>query len=175
MKPSFWSRSFGGDCRRVRLLRRCSRVGESDRERTQNRGAERARSAAPNAADGPAAPNAADSPARFFPLIGPGRLTNGQIVPGYQFFDNQSRRRVAIDLEDQLIAANPLGIEVTPVEAPLRLHLKLPATEGLIVIKAPPESEGAKAGLRQHDVILRMVDNPVAEVSDFLQVLSRTM
>jgi membrane-associated protease RseP (regulator of RpoE activity) len=79
--------------------------------------------------------------------------------------------RLAIDLEDHLIAANPLGIEVTPVEEPLRLHLKLPAAEGLIVTKAPPESEGAKAGLQQHDVILRVVERPVGDVAAFIKAL----
>jgi S1-C subfamily serine protease len=75
-------------------------------------------------------------------------------------------------LRGQLLADNPLGIEVAPVEAPLRVHLKLPEAEGVIVTSAPPESEGAKAGLQQHDVILRVVETPVADAATFLQTIN---
>lgn len=82
-------------------------------------------------------------------------------------------RALGLFFREKLVAGNPLGIEVAPVEPPLRVHLRLPADEGVIVTSAPPESEGAKAGLRQNDLILKVVDSPVADAAQFVQALEK--
>jgi hypothetical protein len=45
-----------------------------------------------------------------------------------------------------------------PADSPLRAHLDLPEGEGLIVANVVPDGPAAKAGLKQHDILLRAND-----------------
>src|SRR5262245_31920729 len=69
-----------------------------------------------------------------------------------------------IDMSRSLIADNGLGIDFAPPEAALRAQLGLEADSGLVVISAPEESLGAKAGLKVHDVIVQFGDQKSSEI-----------
>src|SRR5262245_54001197 len=60
-----------------------------------------------------------------------------------------------LDLSGSLIANNGLGIDVARPDAALRAQLGLGEDAGLVVIAAPEESPGAKAGLKVHDVLIQ--------------------
>jgi hypothetical protein len=51
---------------------------------------------------------------------------------------------------------NQLGIEVAPVEPPLRAHLQLKEGQGVVVTGAAAAGEPAKVGLAPHDVVLEI-------------------
>ena len=54
---------------------------------------------------------------------------------------------------------NLLGVEVATVEAPLRAHLDLTEKQGVLVANVPEDGAAAKAGLKQHDIIVRINDD----------------
>jgi membrane-associated protease RseP (regulator of RpoE activity) len=56
---------------------------------------------------------------------------------------------------------NLLGVEVAGVESPLRAHLDLNENVGVLVTNVPNDSEAAKAGLKQHDVIVRLNEETI--------------
>ena len=71
------------------------------------------------------------------------------------------------------LSANQLGIEVAAAEGALKAQLGIEG--GLVVTKAPEESEGAKAGLQAHDVILNINaprSEPVRDVEKFNAILT---
>ena len=57
-----------------------------------------------------------------------------------------------------------LGVECLPVMPALRAQLNLPEKQGLLVAAVMPDSPAAKAGIKQHDVLLRVGEKPLAEV-----------
>ena len=63
-----------------------------------------------------------------------------------------------------------LGGAITP-DSPLRAHLDLPENQGLIVANIVPESPAAKAGLKQHDILLRANDNDLHEMQDLVDLV----
>jgi hypothetical protein len=63
-----------------------------------------------------------------------------------------------------------LGGQITP-DNPLRAHLDLPENQGLIVVNIVPESPAAKAGLKQHDILLRANDKDLHEMSDLVDLV----
>ena len=63
-----------------------------------------------------------------------------------------------------------LGGAITP-DSPLRAHLDLPEGQGLIVASIVPESPAAKAGLKQHDILLRANENDLHEMSDLVDLV----
>jgi hypothetical protein len=63
-----------------------------------------------------------------------------------------------------------LGGAITP-DSPLRAHLDLPEGQGLIVASIVPDSPAAKAGLKQHDILLRANDNNLHEMSDLVDLV----
>jgi membrane-associated protease RseP (regulator of RpoE activity) len=62
---------------------------------------------------------------------------------------------------------NQLGVEVAPVEAPLRSHLNLQEGRGVVVTSTADESAAAKAGLKPYDVVLRIDDQEIASQERF--------
>ena len=58
-----------------------------------------------------------------------------------------------------------LGGSITP-DNPLRAHLDLPENQGLIVANVVPDGPAAKAGLKQHDILLRANDTDLHEMQD---------
>jgi membrane-associated protease RseP (regulator of RpoE activity) len=63
-----------------------------------------------------------------------------------------------------------LGGTIT-ADNPLRAHLDLPENQGLIVANIVPESPAAKAGLKQHDILLRANDKDLHEMSDLVDLV----
>jgi membrane-associated protease RseP (regulator of RpoE activity) len=64
-----------------------------------------------------------------------------------------------------------LGVEFLPVMPALRAQLNLPARQGLLVEMVTPGSPAAGGGIRQHDVLLRAGDKPLAGPADLIQAL----
>jgi hypothetical protein len=67
-----------------------------------------------------------------------------------------------------------LGIEVLPVPPALREHLNLPEKQGLLVQGVAADSPAAKAGIVQHDVLLRVGDKPLREPHDLILAIEAT-
>ena len=63
-----------------------------------------------------------------------------------------------------------LGGAITP-ENPLRAHLDLPENQGLIVANVVPDSPAAKAGLQQHDILLRANDKELHDMQDLVELV----
>ncbi len=59
------------------------------------------------------------------------------------------------------------GIRVEPVEETLRDQLSLKEGEGVMVAEVKPGSTAEKAGLRKHDIILRLDGKPVGDTWGF--------
>ena len=59
-----------------------------------------------------------------------------------------------------------LGIAVESVHPSLRAHLPIPAGEGLTVGHVTPESAAARAGLEEHDILLKLNGAPIVSVAD---------
>jgi membrane-associated protease RseP (regulator of RpoE activity) len=66
-----------------------------------------------------------------------------------------------------LAHSNVLGVEVAAVEAPLRAQLDLKEGQGVVVTSAADDSAAAKAGLKQHDILVRIDDHPIASPEKF--------
>ncbi|MCE5269096.1 MAG: PDZ domain-containing protein [Planctomycetaceae bacterium] len=64
-----------------------------------------------------------------------------------------------------------LGIECLPAPRPLRAQLNLSEKQGLLVIAVVPESPAAKAGVKEHDVLVRVGDKPLGDVRDLVQAV----
>jgi serine protease Do len=62
-----------------------------------------------------------------------------------------------------------IGVQVSPVDESLRVHLDLPAEEGLIVTSVQPDSPAAKAGLKAHDVLLNFADKPLTSAKALVE------
>jgi membrane-associated protease RseP (regulator of RpoE activity) len=63
-----------------------------------------------------------------------------------------------------------LGGTITP-DNPLRAHLDLPENQGLIVANVVPDGPAAKAGLKQHDILLRANDADLHEMQDLVELV----
>jgi len=59
-----------------------------------------------------------------------------------------------------------LGIQCSPVPAPLRSHVNMPEKQGLLVMLILKDSPAAKAGFAQYDVLLRVNEKPLADPRD---------
>jgi membrane-associated protease RseP (regulator of RpoE activity) len=64
-----------------------------------------------------------------------------------------------------------LGIGCRPAPAALRAQLNLPEKEGLLVEAVVPDSPAAKAGIAEHDVLLRAGGKPLAERGDLVRAI----
>lgn len=63
-----------------------------------------------------------------------------------------------------------LGGTIT-ADNPLRAHLDLPENQGLIVASIVPDSPASKAGLKQHDILLRANDKDLREMQDLVELV----
>src|SRR5205823_1995088 len=57
-----------------------------------------------------------------------------------------------------------------PADHPLRAHLDLPEHQGLLVANVMPDSPAAKAGLKQHDILLKANNNDLHEMKDLIDL-----
>lgn len=67
-----------------------------------------------------------------------------------------------------------LGVECQPVAPVLRAQLKLAADEGLAVVAVADDSPAAKAGLREHDVLLKAGAKSLTAVPDLMAAVDAT-
>ena len=67
--------------------------------------------------------------------------------------------------------ANSLGIEAAPLDTTLRAHLNIDEKSGLVLSSVPEGSEGAKAGLKTHDVVLNIDQHAVNEPARFNELI----
>jgi membrane-associated protease RseP (regulator of RpoE activity) len=63
-----------------------------------------------------------------------------------------------------------LGGTISP-DSPLRAQLDLPENQGLIVARIVPDGPAAKAGLKQHDILLRANDKDLHEMQDLVELV----
>jgi hypothetical protein len=59
-----------------------------------------------------------------------------------------------------------------PAEHVLRAHIELPEGQGLLVANVVPDSPAAKAGLKQHDILLRANDIDLHEMHDLVDLVT---
>jgi membrane-associated protease RseP (regulator of RpoE activity) len=59
-----------------------------------------------------------------------------------------------------------------PADDALRAHLDLPENQGLRVERVVPDSPAAKAGLKQHDILLRANENDLHEMHDLVDMVA---
>ena len=78
--------------------------------------------------------------------------------------------RLAFTVDAELLASQPdtIGITVGPADPVLRAHLKLDAGQGVVVTRVLPNSRAAKAGVRQHDILLTLDGAKVKTARDIL-------
>ncbi len=77
------------------------------------------------------------------------------------------------DTSGQLHAFNRkwIGVVCTPVEDLLRAHIKLPEGVGIVVQQVIPESPAGKAGLQEHDILLRVGDRPATSIDTLIDAI----
>ncbi len=61
-----------------------------------------------------------------------------------------------------------LGVECTPVDPTLQAQLQLPEGQGLVVRSVMPKSPAAKAGLKEHDILLQAGGKPLTQIQDLV-------
>lgn len=64
-----------------------------------------------------------------------------------------------------------LGVECTRVDATLRSQLQLPEDQGLVVRSVVPGSPAAKAGIRQHDILLQAGQKKLGQIQDLIEAV----
>lgn len=68
-----------------------------------------------------------------------------------------------------------IGVAIEPAPGltrkTLRAQLGLPEGQGLVVVNVMPESPGAEAGLKQHDVLLTANGKPLGELPDLIAAI----
>lgn len=69
--------------------------------------------------------------------------------------------------------ANPLGVEVEAADAALRAQLGIDDDLGVVVTGILEQSEAAKAGLKQYDVVLKVGDQTIASTEKFNELIAK--
>ena len=64
-----------------------------------------------------------------------------------------------------------LGVECYPVPPAMKAQLRLEPGQGLIVIQVAADSPAAKAGLREHDVLLKAGQKTLGNVQDLVEAV----
>ena len=66
-----------------------------------------------------------------------------------------------------------IGLLAGPIQAdhPLRAQIDVPENQGLLVAEVVPKSPAAKAGLKQHDILLKGNDNDLREMKDLITLV----
>jgi membrane-associated protease RseP (regulator of RpoE activity) len=62
-----------------------------------------------------------------------------------------------------------IGVSVTPTEPALRAQLQVPQNEGLSVIDVVKDSAAAQAGLKVHDILLRLGGKPLTDQAKLIE------
>ena len=64
-----------------------------------------------------------------------------------------------------------IGASLHAVDDALRSHLRIPKGQGVVVVKVAENSAAARAGIRKHDVLLTVDDQPLAKGEDLNRAL----
>jgi membrane-associated protease RseP (regulator of RpoE activity) len=80
------------------------------------------------------------------------------------YFTDLSHFFAVLDVNDSLVSANGLGIDVATPDAALMAQLGLSPRQGMIVTSVPEESQGAKAGLKVHDIITQVNEAQISHL-----------
>jgi membrane-associated protease RseP (regulator of RpoE activity) len=84
-----------------------------------------------------------------------GLLDPGPIVPGQE-------DSLEPDPGEPLTPrSHGIGVEVRPVDRTMRAVLDLPKNQGVVVTDVAPESAADEAGLKPHDILLKLGDDPI--------------
>ena len=75
----------------------------------------------------------------------------------------QPRTRVSLGPVHPEAPTYWIGVSVTPLEQALRSQLQIPQSQGLMIVEVHKESPAAKAGLRTHDILLKLDAEPLAD------------
>ena len=77
--------------------------------------------------------------------------------------------------QEELSRSNPLsGIEVQDLTPSIARQLNLPSgTQGVVIMDVAPDSSAAEAGLERGDVIQKIDQQPIANVSEFRRAAAR--
>jgi len=65
-----------------------------------------------------------------------------------------------------------IGVAIHPVSSSLRSHLDIPEGQGLIIDEVVPDSPAARAGLKEHDILLSLNDQPLDTVESMVKSVS---
>lgn len=71
----------------------------------------------------------------------------------------------------QVLSNYWIGIDGTPVDDALRSQLELPQGQGLLINQVVDDSPAARAGLKQHDVLILCQDASIAQIADLAKIL----
>ncbi|HEX8201687.1 MAG TPA: PDZ domain-containing protein [Isosphaeraceae bacterium] len=104
--------------------------------------------------------------ARAQPDDGPGRSIQEQLLRFQQLIPGQEG---PVDFgagEELTPETHGIGVAVAGVDETMRVQLDLPEKQGVVVTEVAPESAAAAAGLKEHDVLLKLGDDPVRGPED---------
>ncbi|MBN1394572.1 MAG: PDZ domain-containing protein [Pirellulales bacterium] len=96
----------------------------------------------------------------------------GAVAARAQTPDQADKPKVAVMVDQPQISEYWLGIMAVPADELLRKQLNLPENEGLIVAGVFPEGPAAKAGIVQHDVLLRFGQRPLGDLDDLIKAVA---
>lgn len=71
----------------------------------------------------------------------------------------------------QVLSNYWIGIDGTPVDDAFRSQLELPEGQGLLINQVVDDSPAAKAGLKQHDILISCHDASIAQIGDLAKIL----
>jgi membrane-associated protease RseP (regulator of RpoE activity) len=86
---------------------------------------------------------------------------------------SQAQSTVILVDNDEPDAGYWIGVECSPVDDALRAQLKLDKGEGLVVLNVAPDSPAAKAGLKPFDVLTKVGDEPLGELSELVGAVAK--
>jgi membrane-associated protease RseP (regulator of RpoE activity) len=71
-----------------------------------------------------------------------------------------------------LTVGSPFGVDVSALDPALRAQLDIADDQGVVVTAVADGSDAAKAGVQQHDIVLRIGEQPVASSERFNELIS---
>lgn len=103
---------------------------------------------------------------------------SAQVTKHFQFGPVQVHVSAAAEPSDLLTVADELtpgrpseywlGLAAAQVRGALRAQLGLPEGQGLVVLSVLPDSPAKKAGIVEHDVLVKAADKPLDRVQDLI-------
>ncbi|HZL90242.1 MAG TPA: PDZ domain-containing protein [Pirellulaceae bacterium] len=85
----------------------------------------------------------------------------------------QSEQLLTVELANALVSSNDLGIDVAEIQPALRAQLNLDEGTGLVITRAPDDSPGAAAGLKAHDVVVKVGEAAVGNTEQLADALKK--